>query len=406
MKNIIAALLIILFSCKEKPKEEPNVFYTCSMDPQVMEKHPGNCPVCKMELTRTVVSDNKDQSIKLSDTQVKLANIQVEEVRLSNVEEGINLRGTVSINENEVNEISSRINGRIERLYFKTSGEPIKVGDHIYDIYSEELQAAIKEYLAAKEKAITIKGSAINFNDIVDAAKEKLILFDLSEKQIENLNLKNSSDLIPYYSKASGTISDILVKEGNYINEGSDIFKIVDLHTLWIEAEAYPNDMKFIHDGSPAKIKINGFSNEVINGKISFVNPALEKGSKINLVRIEISNADLKYKPGMQALISIISKIQKMAITVPFDAVLHEPKGNIIWIQNKNGGFSPRMVETGIQSGDMVEIKNGLREGEKVVISGAYLLNSEYVLRKGSDLAGNMPGMEGHDMKNMDNGIK
>ncbi|HXA02521.1 MAG TPA: efflux RND transporter periplasmic adaptor subunit, partial [Cytophagaceae bacterium] len=212
-KIIVASLLIALFSCKEKPKEEANVFYTCSMDPQVMEKHPGNCPVCKMELTKTIVSDNKDASIKLSDTQIRLANIKTEEIKLSDVEEEINLRGTLNINENSVTKISSRINGRIDRLYFKSTGGSIKAGDHIYDIYSEELQSAIKEYLLSKEKARNIKSNDIDFNDIMAAAREKLILLDLSEKQIESLNLKNISNLVPYYSKVSGVISDILVKE-------------------------------------------------------------------------------------------------------------------------------------------------------------------------------------------------
>jgi Cu(I)/Ag(I) efflux system membrane fusion protein len=399
-KIIVASLLIALFSCKEKPKEEANVFYTCSMDPQVMEKHPGNCPVCKMELTKTIVSDNKDASIKLSDTQIRLANIKTEEIKLSDVEEEINLRGTLNINENSVTKISSRINGRIDRLYFKSTGGSIKAGDHIYDIYSEELQSAIKEYLLSKEKARNIKSNDIDFNDIMAAAREKLILLDLSEKQIESLNLKNISNLVPYYSKVSGVISDILVKEGDYLNEGSGVYKVVDLHTLWVQAEAYPNDQMFINEGSPAKIKISGFSNESINGRISFASPELEKGSKINLVRVEIPNQDLKYKPGMQAIV-IVSKKQKRAITVPSDAVLHEPKGNIIWIQNDSGGFFPRMVELGIQSGNMVEIKQGLNEGEKVVVTGAYLLNSEYTIRKGSNYMENMPGMKEHDMDKM-----
>jgi membrane fusion protein, copper/silver efflux system len=405
MRKILIVSLLIILSCKEKPKEEANVFYTCSMDPQVMEKHPGNCPICKMELTKTVMSDNKDQSIKLSDTQIKLANIKIQKVEFSDVEEGINLRGTVNINENRVAKISSRINGRIDRLYFKTAGENIKAGDRIYDVYSEELQAAIKEYLLEKEKARIIKSSDINFDEIVAAAKEKLILLDLSEKQIENLSLKNSSALVSYYSKVSGVISDILLKEGDYVNEGSDLYKVADLNTLWIEAEAYPDNQVFIHEGSSAEVKITGFSNESIIGKITFANPELEKESKINLVRIEIQNKDLKYKPGMQAMV-FISKKEKQAITVPSDAVLHEAKGNMIWIQNDSGGFLPKMVELGIQSGDAVEIKHGLNEGEKVVISGAYLLNSEYTIRKGSNTMENMPGMEGHDMKNMNNETK
>jgi membrane fusion protein, copper/silver efflux system len=393
MRNILIALLIVLSSCKEKPKEEVNVFYTCSMDPQVMEKHPGNCPICKMELTRTVISDNKDQSIKLSDTQIKLANIRTEIVKLSNMEEGIHLRGTINVDEDRIVKISSRINGRIEKLYFKTTGENIKAGDHIYDIYSEELQAAIKEYLSAKEKAKVINGADINFHDIMNAAKEKLILLDLSEKQIENLSLKNSSGLVPYYSKANGIISEILVKEGDYVNEGSDLFKLADLHTLWVEAEAYPDDQVFIREGNQTEVKITGFSDEPVIGRVAFVGPELETKSKINLVKVEIDNPDLKYKPGMQATV-VISQKQKKAIAIPSDAILHEPKGNIVWIQNENGEFLPKMVEPGIQSGNMTEIRNGLLEGEKVVISGTYLLNSEYVIRKGAGTMEDMPGMK------------
>jgi membrane fusion protein, copper/silver efflux system len=395
IKNLLFIIaLLSFFSCKREVKEEPNVFYTCSMDPQVMEKKPGNCPICKMELSKTIIneSDRNTNVIKLSETQIKLANIIVEEVNSSFIGDEVSLRGTVVPDAGKMKDISTRVGGRIEKLYFKSPGENIKAGDHIYDIYSEDLEAALNQYLALKDKAMKLKNAEVDYNELLSSAKEKLLLLDITEKQLKTLSIKKSSASIPYYSKASGVISSIAVKEGDYINEGSVIYNLADLSALWVEAEVYAQDEFYLSNNSEVNLRISGFP-ENIKGRISFVNPELEKDSKINLVRIEISNKEKKYKPGMQVTINIESN-KKKNIVIPANAILTEKTGYLVWIENTPGAFEPRIVTLGIQNKDESEIVSGLAQGDKVVISGAYLLNSEYTLKKGSTAWENLTGMK------------
>lgn len=399
MKNIFIVIMIfmVLASCSKKKQEDPNVFYTCSMDPQVMEKHPGNCPICKMELTKTVVSpkEKNDNSIKLSDTQIKLANIKTEEISYGTLGEGLTLRGTVVPDERKTDVISSRVSGRIDKLYFKNEGEKISAGDHVYDIYSEELQAAEKQYLLLKEKSQKLDGGNVNYKAMLKSAKDKLLIWGLSENQISKLTVSSTSNLIPFYSKVNGVVNEVLITEGDYVNEGSSILNVANYSTVWVEAEAYPKDVKFIKTGLSAKVVIEAFPNEIIDGKVSFENPELQQQSKINIVRFDIPNKGGKYKPGMRATVTLLTEKQK-AVTVQEGAILYQPKMNIAWIMNEKGNFEMRMVELGIRGNGMVEVKSGLEEGEKVVVSGAYLLNSEYLLRKGTNSMENMPGMD-HD---------
>jgi membrane fusion protein, copper/silver efflux system len=394
---IIPIIPILLISCKKKKAEEdPNVFYTCSMDPQVMEKKPGKCPICKMELTKTVISPDQDkQGIKLSETQIKLGNIKTQKAAYENIGEGISLRGTIVPDERRTNVISSRVSGRIDKLYFRNSGEIIKAGDHIYDIYSEDLQAAIQQYLLLKEKSQKLPEGNVNYNEMLRTAKDKLSIWGLSENQIQKFNQNNNSPNVPFYSKVSGIINEVLIAEGDYVNEGTSILKVADYSAVWVEAEAYPQNLKIIKPGLKVKVIAETFPDEVLDGTISFENPALEPQSRVNLVRVEIPNKEGKYKPGMRVTVTAYPK-QNKSIVLPEEAILYQPDMNTIWVFNDKKAFEPRMVETGISNNGLVEIKSGLSEGELVVISGAYLIDSEYRLRNGSD---EMAGMDHGDIK-------
>jgi len=390
--SIIPIVAILLFSCnKKKVEEDPNVFYTCSMDPQVMEKRSGKCPICKMELTRTVISPEADkESIRLSETQVRLGNIKAQTVKVGTVGEGLHLRGTVVPDEKKVNVVSSRVSGRVDKLYFKNVGDRISKGDLVYEIYSEELQAAIRQYLLLREKAQQLQGASVNYKEMLRSAKDKLIVWGLSDSQISHLTQASASSLVGFYSKVNGVIEEVSVLEGSYVNEGSSILKVADYTSLWVEAEAYPQDVKFMKPGLSVKVILEAFPNEVIDGKLGFENPELESKSRISLVRVEFMNNEGRYKPGMRATVTAFSD-EKKTITVPEEAILYQPEMSTVWVATGEGIFKPRMVETGIVNNGTVEIKSGLAVGDSVVTSGVYLIDSEYKLRKGS---GGMPEMD------------
>lgn len=367
-------LFLVLASCNRRPKEvlAENEFYVCSMDPQVMEKQPGLCPICKMDLTKTTIDKSEMNLIKLSNEQINLGNIKTDTVRTDSIWEEKTLTGTFAVNQNLVQQVSSRFNGRIEKLYYKIPGQEIKEGDLIYEVYSRDLMLAEEEFISGANESV------------VSSAKNRLLIWGLTEKQIEQLARDKKAQIVnPIYSKVSGTITEIPYKEGDYIDEGSTVFKLADLSSLWVEAQIYSSDLGMLGTGDKVQVITEAFPEEIIDGTVEFANPELQPGSKINIVRVKVPNAHRKFIPGMMAYVILKSKPHP-SITLPVDAVLQSQKFSHAWIRNADGSFEARKVQTGIQTSSKIEIISGLKEGDVVVVTGAYLLYSDYVFKKGA----------------------
>lgn len=377
--------LLIMVSCNNKPKEVigENEFYVCSMDPQVMEKQMGMCPICKMPLSKMTIDKSQINLIKLSEEQIKLGNIKTDTVRMGNIGEERTLTGVFTVNQMLLRQVSSRFNGRIEKLYFKIPGQEINEDELIYEVYSRELMLAEEEYLFAIDKSKLLSVSE-NSTGIIESAKNKLLLWGLTNEQINKLGEEKAGKIInPIYSKAAGTITEIQFKEGDYINEGSTIFKLADLSTLWVEAQVYSNELDLITEGDKLQVIPEAFPEETIEGVIDFSNPALQNNTKVNLIRIKIPNARKQFIPGMMAFVELKAKT-KSAITLPVEAVIQNGKKSHIWIRNHDGSFEARAVEIGSQTKTQIEILSGLETGEVAVISGAYLIYSDYVFKTGT----------------------
>lgn len=385
----------MLFACNKSTSEAvpENVYYTCSMDPQVMEKKPGTCPICKMDLVRVEVDPNqKAGELKLSEQQIQLANIQTDTVRLRPLGEEITLSATLKENQNLVNVVTSRIAGRVERLFVRNIGEPVRAGQAVFELYSEELAAAQQDYLLALQSKKRYADTEPNFARIADAARNKLLLWGMTERQIADLEQSGKpGSTLSFYSKYSGIATEVSVAEGDYVAEGSPVLRLADLSTVWADAQLYVSDLPFLGKIGEALVEIPSVSDQKLRGVVSFVNPSLEASSKIVMVRVEIPNPVGNYQPGMQAWMTLKGKARN-AVAVPTNALIQGKDGATIWLKNPSGGFESRMVLTGTTNRDFTEIKSGLRAGETVVVSGAYLLHSELVFKKGAN------PMEGHEM--------
>jgi Cu(I)/Ag(I) efflux system membrane fusion protein len=400
--SLILLTMMLILSCKNKTQKpqtaDPDVYYTCSMDPQVVESKPGKCPICHMELTpvKKSAAQKNDNELQLSPEQMRLGNIQVDTIGKEFVGNQITLTGTLNFDETKVNDVSARVGGRIEKLYFRKMGDYVTKGAPLYDIYSEELNNAKQEYLLALQKKAMLGNSQINFDDIIDAAKNKLLLWGMTEQQIKNLNKKTlANNKTTFYSTASGYITELNLQEGDYVAEGRSVVKLAGLSDLWVEAQVYATQLSKINKASDVMVQIPDFPGKKIPGKISFENPELNPASRINLIRINIPNKDNELKPGMAAYITVRTGGVN-ALFLPSDAVLRDGKMAMVWIETSQNKFKSVMVETGMESGDLIEIKSGIETNDVVVTSGAYLLQSEYVFRKG---ATPMQGMEMPGMK-------
>jgi len=398
MKYFIVIISLLLFACKAKKKVglvNPNVFYTCSMHPQVMQDRPGNCPICGMKLIPVEKKKGTDaDAIMLSDQQIQLGNIQVDTVGKRNIGDETTLTATLNVDETKTETVSARVSGRIDKLYFKNQGDYVQKGARLYDLYSEELNNAKQEYILALEKQATLDNSIIDFKQLVQSAKNKLLLWGMNESQINELaKTKKAAILTPFYSTASGYITTLEAHEGDYISEGGTIVRVANLSALWAEAQVYASQLSEIDKNGAATVQLPDLGKEV-TGRIQFVNPEINPDTRINLIRVSIPNAGNQLKPGMQAYV-VLKNRQRNSLTLPTDAVIRSEKMNMVWVEIDKNTFKSIMVETGLESDDRIEIRSGLKEGDVVVTTGAYLLNSEYIFKKGANPMGGM------DMGNM-----
>lgn len=385
MKNdcIIALLMIIFLSCEQQQAPaDPDVYYTCSMDPQVVEYQPGTCPICKMDLTPVRKSQNAHpDELSLSEQQITLGNIKTAAPGKGGIHDKLVLTATIQADKSKINAVSARVAGRIERLWVKNTGDYVSKGAPLYDLYSEVLYNAKLEYAQLIEKNNQSAQQA-DLPRLLEAAKNKLLLWGLTEKQIAELaSQKNIPPVSRFYSPYSGYLTQLMLREGAYVMEGGLVLELTDLSEVWLEAQVYSSQLAQIDLGAKAVASFPGM--EALNTPVSInlVYPELEPGSRINLLRATLSNPNGRLRPGSPAYLTLIST-GTQALTLPVQAVLRGKNEARIWVKKDHNLFKMRKVITGIENGEQIEILSGLTPDEEIVVSGAYLLNSEFVFKR------------------------
>ena len=398
MNRVLKYILIIgLAACDTKEDKDQTAgvkqTYTCPMDPQIVQDKPGTCPICGMDLVLVTAGGDKSE-VTLSESQVELANVTVQRVSIQDIGNSILLNGRLRADETQTEVISTRVPGRLDKLIIKETGVPINKGQVIYEIYSEQLLTFQQEFLLARAQANSIDNK--RYESYLQAAKKKLWLYGMTESQIRDLsNSKTTNPRIQFVAPASGIITEIMVSEGQYVSEGTGIYRLEKLNKLWVEAELYPNEASLIKLGDQLTIYINGFENRPLESTVIFISPEYRQGSQIFVLRASIFNAEYQFVPGMQVEI-VFEHSKKRALTLPADAVIREENGGHVYKKTGNGIFKAQMVTTGLENFNKVEITGGIEEGDSIVVTGAYLLYSEIVLKKGAN------PMAGHDHGKME----
>jgi Cu(I)/Ag(I) efflux system membrane fusion protein len=383
---IVIAVVLVAAGCNDKESHADHAAsgdkYTCPMHPQVVQDKPGACPVCGMDLVKAGTATN-DNSIMLTESQIRLANITTTLTRLESIGESTVLTGRLAVNEEQTEVVSSRVAGRIEKLYFKEVGRKVDKGAPLYEIYSEQLMTLQQEYLLALRQFETLKEQ--RYESFVKAAERKLILYGMTTSQVNQLaERKRTDQRITFLAPSTGVVARIDATEGQYISEGGPLYRIEKLDNIWVEADLYPGESSLVKTGDIVRVQVNGFERSPVEGKVTFLSPQYQQGSQITSLRAVISNHTGQFLPGMLATV-VLSHSEKKAIALPTDAVVRDANGSHVWILTEDGAFKPQMVKTGTENLEKIEITDGLTEKQNVVITGAYLLYGEMVLKKGTD---------------------
>lgn len=328
--------------------------------------------------------------VMLDDHQQVVANVSIGAVRQGVIDEMVTLLGTTAVSEASRTVVSSRLKGRVEVLYARNPGQPVRKGAPLYSIYSEELMANESEYLTAlKASKDTLLQPAIR-SRLLQAARRKLVLQGLTAPQIEALERRGApSPLVTFYSDYSGTLVKLVVYEGQYVEVGTPLFGLADLSELWVEAQLYAGEVAYLHRAGKVEVEFPDLPNQFFEAVMAFDNPVLDEGTKINRVRFRLHNPGGQVKPGEMAYIHL-SRASRQTVVVPRSAIVYETVP-AVWVLIEPGTFEKRHVRLGIQNKKEVEILEGLQPGERIAATGSYLINSEYILQKG---AGSMGGMK------------
>lgn len=378
-----------IFACSNDKKtastSNEDLKYTCSMHPQIIEDKMGKCPICAMNLVKVSQQQNS-KGLSLMENQIKLANIKTIKIGENGFEDKKLINARLVNNPLNTQIISSKFSGRVDRLYFQESGVRVTKGQALYKIYSEELLTLQKDYILNLKQQKAFPQEKI-YQNLLTAAKNKLSLYGYSNQQINALASKNQTNpYIMVYAPISGVITELNINEGQYVNEGSTVFKLENFDSIWVEADLYSSEIGEIKVGQAIEILVAGFENQPINTEVEFVSPQLNDNSQILTIRTSIKNPNNNFQVGMQANISFAYFSKNNGLTLPNDAVLRDESGSHVWIKTNKSDFEYRMVEILSENDKSILIKSGINKGEEVVTSGAYLLSSEYFLKKGGGM--------------------
>jgi Cu(I)/Ag(I) efflux system membrane fusion protein len=373
--------------------------YTCPMHPQIIQDRPGQCPICGMDLVKkselnsqetrdNTLGDVNVTTVKLSPSQQVLANVQTQQARVMQFQGEKTFNGYVKMNEKKFSHISTAVSGKIVNMFVNFEGQMVTKGQPVLEIYSPELVSTQKEYLLALDNFNQVKTSGNRVaidqaQSLVNSARERLILWEMSRAQIEELEkTREVKTTTIQYSRFSGVVTKKLVHVGHWAASGEDIYDVADLSTVWVIANVYESDMQYIRTGQMAYIYSSAYPDEVIGARINFINPVFNPDSRTLEVRIDVSNLNLRLKPDMYVKVKI-NTYASQDIGVPKTAVIRTGEYNIVYVEKEKGIYEPRQVTVGYEQDGYYAIKSGLKEGETVVVSGGFLIDSETQIQKG-----------------------
>lgn len=365
-------------------KTTQSKIWVCPMHPEISQDHPGTCPICGMKLVEAGSSEMHEHGVQVDTATQQRLGVRLARVKQGVIAQDIQTYGNVVVAENATFSVQPKYEGWIKKLYVHSVGEKVKAGQVLYEIYSPELINRQRTYLSSidrrKQLLQTIPTTASTESDYVmeltmDAEKDRVKLHQEEGLSVESIKTieekKMASDVVQIVAERSGVVSQINVKEGSFASQGNSILVLADTSKVWVDIVLYPDQVVQVKVGDA--VTITDPTGHRILSKISLINP-LANSNKI-VARIELDNTRYPLRPGTFADVSIQAQPHE-AMLLPRAAVIYTGHGKMVMLSRGEGHFLPVPVETGVESGDWVEIIDGIQNESEVVINGQFLLDS------------------------------
>ena len=364
--------------------------WTCGMHPQVIQDHPGDCPICHMDLTPLAAGGGHDSKVVTIDpVMVQNMGVRVAEVAEGGLRQDVRVVGYLQETDSSRRDINLRISGWIEKLYADAEGVDVARGKPLFELYSPELQVAIDELISARKSLESLPQGADaqakqTLQTLHDSARRKLELWGLLPEQVEAFSrLAKAPATVPILSPIDGHVTQKNVYAGSAVKAGDLVLRLSDFSSMWLDAQVFERQLPLVKVGQKVKATVESQPGRVYEGEVTFLHPHIDPATRTALVRITLANKDDSLRQGMYATVEVLVDPAAPTPLVPREAVLDTGTRQVAFVALGQGRFEPRELKLGQTGNDgLVQVIGGLRAGEEVVTSGQFLIDSESRLKE------------------------
>jgi Cu(I)/Ag(I) efflux system membrane fusion protein len=350
---------------------DPN--YVCPMHPQIIRGKPGSCPICGMDLVAVENEPDGDVTVEINPALVNSLGVRTAVAEKGRLWRMIDTVGYIDVDESLISHIHLRTEGWIEKLYISAEGDRVSKGDRLFDLYSPALINAQEEYVEALRSGN---------QRLIRSSRDRLKSLDISGDQIDALKrTRKVSDAVTYYASQDGIVTSLKTPEGMFVKPATRVLSLVDLSRVWVQVEVFEQQANWVAVGQPAEMQLSFLPGRQWDGEVAYVYPELDARTRTLRVRLQFDNPEEALKPNMYANVRLYAGPRDGVLIIPSQALIDSGREVRVIIDQGDGRYAPRKVAAGMQSGDFVEIVSGLDEGDRVVVSGQFLIDSEASLK-------------------------
>ncbi len=337
--------------------------------------------------------------VTIAPERLQSVGVRYEAVQRRPLEKLIRTVGRVSVDERRLAKVTIKFHGWIERLFVSATGDHVKKGQELFTIYSPDLVATQEEYLLALQGRKRLGESefpevARSSKELLEATRHRLHLWDISEEHIRELEkTKQVTKTLPIHSPITGTVIKKEVLQGTHVEPGEELYTIADLSRIWVLADFYEYELPFVRVGQKAVVTLSYDPSTVLSGRVGFIYPTLDAKTRTAKVRFELDNPKEMLKPDMYTNVELAVDLG-MRLAIPQEAIIESGRKQVVFLHHGGGKLEPKIIKTGVKTGEWSEVLEGLKEGDHIVTSANFLIDSESRLRSAVEGMGGMPGMK------------